>query len=154
MIVGLLSAAGVILSHTVHPNLWLLKKVANSLASIPVLRTLRQYNSVTTVGLHINGRGNVLSQSLMLVEYWNIVIQILVAVGYAYNRGIPEDEYNEWDEILLSFRSISFAADWTQVLMHAIFMNVLDELHSLNPQEHESQTTRTHPSAAMVPVRN
>lgn len=147
LVVGFMSAVGMILSHTVHPNLWFLKKAANGLASIPVLRTLRQYNSVTTVGLRINGRGNILSQSLMMVEYWHLIVQLLGAVGYACNTGRPEDEHTAWDVILCSFRNIGFVADWTRVLSHAIFMNVLDEIYSLPPPADQSD-----PRPSTVPL--
>jgi hypothetical protein len=122
-----LSTAGVVLSHSVNSNLWCLKKLANVSSGPPVISTLWLYNSFTCVGGHHNGRGLVVSQSLVAVEYWHIATQLLCAIGYGLNRHREMDDYTQWDYILEAFRSISFVSDWTRVLAHAIFMNILDE---------------------------
>jgi hypothetical protein len=124
----ILSVAGVVLSHTVNSNLWCFKKLANVASGPPVLETLKVYNTLISVGGHHNGRGNMISQSLVVVEYWHIATQLLCAIGYALDRHMEMDAYTQWDYLLEAFRAISFVSDWTRVLAHAIFMNILDEL--------------------------
>jgi hypothetical protein len=124
----ILSVAGVVLSHTVNSNLWCFKKLANVASGPPVLETLKVYNNLISVGGHHNGRGNMISQSLVVVEYWHIATQLLCAIGYALDRHSEVEAYTQWDYLLEAFRAISFVSDWTRVLAHAIFMNILDEL--------------------------
>jgi len=129
-----LAASGVVLSQTVHPNFWCLKKLANVVSSPPVLRTLMLYNSVTSIGgLHHNGRGTLISQTLMTVEYWHIATQLLCFMGYAMDRHIKVRDYAQIDHILLAFREVSFISDWTRVCAHAVFINLLDELFLSSP---------------------
>jgi hypothetical protein len=125
---AILSFLGVALSRTVHPNFWALKKLANAVTARPVIQTLRQYNTFSTHGAH--GRGFVFAQTVVVIEYWHLILQLLCTVAYALNRhnsGTTEETL--LDRILQAIRSIAFAADWTRVLMHATFLNQLDELH-------------------------
>jgi hypothetical protein len=123
-----LSFLGVVLSRAVHPNFWALKKIANAVTGPPVIRTLRSYNTFT--GAEAHGRGFVFAQTVVVIEYWHCILQILCAAAYALNRhtdGTTEETL--FDRTLHAMRSIAFAADWTRVLMHAAFLNQLDELH-------------------------
>ena len=123
-----LSAAGVILSRFFHPNWWALKKLANAISGPPVLRTLKMFNGLTSIGGPQEGRGSLLAQSLVVVEYWHLVMQLLSFIGYAMNRGGTGGGGGQWDACLQAFRGISFISDWTRVLAHAIFINILDEM--------------------------
>jgi hypothetical protein len=128
-LVAILSFFGVVLSRTVHPNLWFLKKVAVAMTSLPVIRTLKTYNSVTTVGGRGHGRGFIISQIVMTVEYWHIILQLGCALGYALNRGNPEAEDQLIDTLMRAARSTAFTGDWTRILCHATFLNMMDELY-------------------------
>ena len=125
----IVSITGVVLSRTVHPNLWCLKKVANLCSGPLVLRVLKQYNSVTHIGGHQHRRGYIISQSLVLVEMWYFAMQLLCAIGHAINKNNLESDYSQWDHCLKAFRDISFISDWTRVYVHANFINQLDELY-------------------------
>lgn len=133
-----LSVLGVILSRSVSRNFWCLRKLASVVATPFVLQTLKLYNRVTTVGGHHASRGTLLCQTLATVEYWNFVIQLLSAVGFAFLNEKDYHDYTQWDHLLHSFRDIGFVADWTRVAMHAIFLNLLDELYlSSAPSRHQ-----------------
>lgn len=127
-----LSFAGVLLSRTVNPNFWSLKKIANAISTPPVLRTLRLFNLVTTRGGHHDGRGTIISQSLAVVEYWHVAMQLLCALGYAFDQHTTGN-WSQLDHVLSSFRAISFVSDWMRVCAHAIFINQLDELFLISP---------------------
>lgn len=124
-VAAILSVLGVVLSRTVHPNLWLFKKIANVVSAPLVLNTLGMYNSITTPD---HGRGTVMSQTLMIVEYWHVATQLLCAVGYALNNHEPEEKDEQWEAFLRASREIAFVSDWTRVLCHALMLNMLDEM--------------------------
>ena len=124
----ILSFLGVALSRAVHPNFWALKKLANAVTARPVIQTLRQYHAFSTQTSHL--RGSVFAQTVLVIEYWHLILQLLCTVAYALNRhnnGTSEETL--FDRTLQATRSIAFAADWTRVLMHATFLNQLDEMH-------------------------
>jgi hypothetical protein len=126
---ALLSFLGVSLSRLVHPNFWALKKLANAVSGPPVISTLRSYNSFTTSESH--GRGHVFAQTVTVIEYWHLALQLCCAAAYAFNReAIETDEETLLDRTMKAARSIAFAADWTRVLVHALFMNQLDEMYN------------------------
>mmetsp|Transcript_41920 Transcript_41920/g.76644 ORF Transcript_41920/g.76644 Transcript_41920/m.76644 type:complete len:284 (+) Transcript_41920:64-915(+) len=125
---ALLSFLGVFLSRAVHPNFWALKKLANAVSGPPVIRTLRSYNSFTTAQSH--GRGFVFAQTVAVIEYWHLILQLCCAAAYAFNRDTNgTDEETLLDRTMKAARSIAFAADWTRVLVHAMFLNQLDEMY-------------------------
>lgn len=124
-----LSASSVLLARLYHPNFWSLRKIGNAVSSPPVLTTLRMFNTVSTQGGHHDGRGNIMSQTLMVIEYWFIATQIACAIGFALDRRNDKTEYNQLDELLAGFREIAFVSDWLRVCGHAMFVNQLDELY-------------------------
>ena len=125
---ALLSFFGVVLSRMVHPNFWALKKLANAVSGPPVIRALRSYNRFTTSETH--GRGFVIGQSVAVIEYWHLVIQLSCAAAYAMNRHLDRtEEETILDRMMEAARSISFVADWTRILVHAMFLNMLDEMY-------------------------
>lgn len=151
---AILSFLGVILSHSVHPNFWALKKLANAVTGPPVIRTLLKYNEFSTRRAH--GRGFVFAQTVLVIEYWHFILQILCTVAYALNRhtnGTTEETI--FDRALHATRSIAFAADWTRVLMHATFLNQLDEMHhtwNFNDDVDDDVDDFTHDVPGDVPV--
>lgn len=125
---AVLSFLGVVMSRTIHPNFWALKKLANAVSGPPVIRTLRSYNSFTTARSH--GRGLVFAQTVAVIEYWHLILQLCCAASYALNRHtVGTDEETLGDRMMKAARSIAFAADWTRVLVHACFLNQLDEMY-------------------------
>ena len=126
-----LSFLGVTLSRAVHPNLWCLKKLANAVSGPPVITVLRQFNMVTTAQAH--GNGFMMGQAALTVEYWHFFLQIVCAIGYAFDNHLgPSDDAMAWDIVLKAARSTAFMGDWTRVLMHALFLNGIDELNHLH----------------------
>lgn len=125
---ALLSFLGVAMSRAVHPNFWALKKLANAVSGPPVISTLHSYNSFTTARSH--GRGLVFAQSVAVIEYWHLILQLCCAAAYALDRHtIGTDEETFFDRTMKAARSIAFVADWTRVLVHAMFLNQLDEMY-------------------------
>lgn len=130
---AILSISGVILSKLVHPNLWCLNRLCNVVTGPPVLRTLKMYNSATSLGDHA-GRGTILCQTLVVIEWWHMLTQLLCAIGYAaLDRNKAVSEYTLLDVVLKGFHDIAFSSIWTRVMAHAIFINLLDELYLTSP---------------------
>jgi hypothetical protein len=124
---ALLSLLGVTLSRSVHPNFWALKKLANAASGPAILKTLKSYNAFSNQASH--GQGFIMGQTLWTIEYWHLVVQLCCALGYALDRGdIPESEQTSLDVLLEAARNSAFLADWTRVLMHAVFLNQMDEM--------------------------
>lgn len=128
---GLLSIIGVILCRTVHPNLWCIKRLGNIVGTPSILQTMKMYNSLTSVGgLHHHGRGTITGQTMVIVEYWHLITQLLCVIGFALDRRHTNDaDYSQWDNCLKAFRDIAFVSDWTRVCVHGMFINLLDEMY-------------------------
>lgn len=131
-VVSLLGAAGVYLSSTVHPRFFALVEIAHAVSCVPVISTLKTYNRVTTPA---HGRGTVMSQTVLFVECWHVASQVACAVGYAFGdnllvAGMSDGgkDSNQIAALLHALRDGDFMTDWSRVLVHAIFMNQLDEL--------------------------
>ena len=128
---GILSILGVVLCRVVHPNLWCIKRLGNLVSAPPILHTMQMYNSLTSVGgLHHDGRGTISGQTLVIVEYWHVVTQLLCVLGFALDKHhASEEDYSQWDYCLKAFRDIAFVSDWTRVCVHGMFINLLDEMY-------------------------
>jgi hypothetical protein len=63
----------------------------------------------------------------MIFEYWHMVVQLACALGYAFND--PSSNLMALARLLKAARSAGFPADWSRVLVYAIFLNQLDELY-------------------------
>lgn len=152
---GILSTLGVILCRVVHPNLWLLKRLGNVISGPPVLRTLGMYNSVTSAGGHHHGRGSIMGQTMVVVEYWYIATQLLCVLGLAFDKRVNEQAYTQWDYCLKAFREIAFVSDWTRVCFHGVFINLMDEMYltsasTSNPSSPSSQGTPSKSKGEMI----
>jgi hypothetical protein len=159
----LLSIMGVILSRTIHPNFWSLKKVANIVSTPLIIQTIKLYNSVTSVGGHHHGRGTIMAQTLLVIEYWHLIIQLFSALGYALDpQGKDVENYSPWENCLKAFRDVAFVADWTRVLGHGIFLNLLDEMALVSPpqqpasapsdEDHVFRVDEVHDSTELVSI--
>jgi hypothetical protein len=70
----------------------------------------------------------VFAQTVSVIEYWNVIVQLCYAVAYAFNRRGASETL--WDRTMQAARSIAFATDRTRVLvLHATFLNQLDEMY-------------------------
>ncbi|KAI2511397.1 hypothetical protein MHU86_3008 [Fragilaria crotonensis] len=136
---AVLSLLGVVLSRTVHPNLWCLKKLANAISGPPVISVLLQFNRVSTARAH--GNGFMIGQAALTIEYWHFWLQLFCFLGYACDRHVEERNGTWWDSLMLAARSTAFMGDWTRVLMHALFLNGMDEMDSLHVfDDHDDET--------------
>ncbi|KAL3934325.1 MAG: hypothetical protein SGBAC_009935 [Bacillariaceae sp.] len=126
---AILATSGMVLAKTVNPIYWGINRLGNVVTGPPVLKTLKMYNSLTNVGSHHAGRGNILCQTLYVFEVWCMITEFLCAVGYGFgDHSKSKSDYTAWDSMLLGFRGISFFSFFTRVLVHSIFVNLLDEL--------------------------
>jgi len=69
-----------------------------------------------------------------------MVTQFLSFLGYALQQQ-EDKENNAVQELLLSFRNIDFISDWTRVMVHAMFLNSMEESMYLaegSPSEEEA----------------
>ena len=128
---GLLSILGVILCRTVHPNLWFIKRLGNIVSTPSILQTMKMYNSLTSVGGHHEGRGTITGQTMVIVEYWHLITQLLCVIGFALDKRHTNNDgdNSQWDNCLKAFRDIAFVSDWTRVCVHGMFINLLDEMY-------------------------
>lgn len=140
--VSIFGIAGVYLSRAVHPRFLALGEIAHAMSCIPVISTLKTYNRVTTPA---HGRGTVMAQTVLLMEYWHIVSQIACAIGYVFGDDLlvaemsgdaaSHKDLNQIAALLRALREGDFMTDWSRVLVHAIFMNQLDELSYIRVSE-------------------
>ena len=142
-VVSILGVVGVYLSRAVHPRFFALEELAHAMSCVPVISTLKIYNRVTTPA---HGRGTVMAQTVLLVEYWHIIAQIACAIGYAFGDDLlvaemggavtaSHEDSNQIVALLHALRDSDFMTDWSRVLVHAIFMNQLDELSYVRVNE-------------------
>mmetsp|Transcript_28822 Transcript_28822/g.47674 ORF Transcript_28822/g.47674 Transcript_28822/m.47674 type:complete len:298 (+) Transcript_28822:97-990(+) len=129
-----------IVQMTEDPRYWALKKLGDAISFLPVYKTLKLYNTIMTQGGRYPGRGNMTSQSLMIVEYLTVIATLLSALAYFF---ISSDEM-DFASTLGAFRIIGAFANMTRVLCHAMLLNSLDEanyLHSFARQGTENNDT-------------
>lgn len=138
---SLLSCIGLLFSRIIHPKWYSLKKLAQAISGPPVIASVKQFNRVTTARSH--GKGFMMGQATVMLEYWHIVVQITCFLGYALDRRHVNTELEDtgYDVILEACRSIAFLGDWTRILLHALFLNGIDEMHSMHVFDHEGVLT-------------
>lgn len=104
---------------------WILKKVADVLVFFPTVNTIRIYNSVSNSGGQYPGRGTVLAQVVMIMEYCALVSSLAdVAL-----KTMSIIEIAKWSSTIFA-KSIydgNTYAIWTRIMGHSILLNVLDE---------------------------
>jgi hypothetical protein len=81
----------------------------------------------------------VFAQTVSVIEYWHVIVQLCCAVAHAFNRRGASETL--WDRrTMQAARSIAFAADRMRVLVHATFLNQLDEMYhnsNFSNEEHD-----------------
>jgi hypothetical protein len=146
-----LTVAGALGSRVIDPSCLCLVNLAEALSYYPVLQTLRLYTSVTTRGSSQVGlRGPVLTQMLTVTEYWYLTTSLLSFVAEALDEthgDLPDQaEGHFWQLISIAVRhnQDNGVDDWTRLLLHAVFLNSLDELHHVVPPDFDSSNGASH----------
>jgi hypothetical protein len=103
---------------------WCIKKFGDALSFPPVYKTLKLYGSTITPGGRYPRRGDMMFQTLYMVEWLTVVAALLSVVGYVYVKD-PRP-------IFEGFRQVSGYAIMTRVLCHAMLMNSKDEAEYLH----------------------
>jgi hypothetical protein len=133
LVILVLTILGSVLSEVVHPNWWCLVNLAEAFSCFPVINTLKTYANVTTIGGHQHGRGPVLTQILIVIEYWYLVTSILAFLGEAADDTHDKIDETEGRAIQIILQAIRHnqdngVDDWARLLLHSVFLNSIDEL--------------------------
>lgn len=142
IVISCLTAVGSLGSNlfgAVGWNCW--TNLAEAISCYPVLKTLRLYTTVTTTTTSSSPRGwlrgPVLVQMLIVAECWYLTTSLLSVAAQA--MAVNPTQQGEMDAAeghFLQLLSIAVRQnqdngvdDWTRLLLHAVFLNGLDELH-------------------------
>ena len=132
--IAALSMAGAFFRVTVDRKFWLLTKIAGSLSFFPVTRTMTLYNSVTNVRVVYPGRGSILSQVVMVSEYFALFANLADASSKILGLlGLVTQEQlnSKTSPTIAGIYATSLFTMYTRVLCHSILLNVLDEAHTI-----------------------
>ena len=119
---------------TDNAQLWIFKKVADIASFIPVSRTLRLYNSITTPqgGVQYPGRGSVLAQIVLVAEYYALFANVTDTLSKAAQLTGLIDETFLKTALMKGMYMDNLFAMYTRILCHSILLNVLDEAYNLS----------------------
>ena len=155
-----MTMAGSIGSNLFHSGWRCLINLAEAISCYPVLKTLRLYTSVTTMGSSQTGlRGPVLTQMLTVSELWYLATSILsfVAEGLDKTHGdleTAEGHFLQLLSIAVRQNQDNGVDDWTRLLLHAVFLNSIDELHHVCPPFDQEQAPPNNDSNNHSNTRN
>lgn len=99
---------------------WIIRKASDMITFTPVRNTLVLYNQLTTRQARYPGRGTIMFQLVMIVEYNALLAQL--ADTYIDVIGQSHEAIIWWGV----FQNRHFAF-WTRALLHSILINKLDE---------------------------
>jgi len=139
IIVIALTVIGTALTETGHHSSFAgLEPLAEAYSTLPVLQALKQYASVTSVGGMQNGRGSILTQTLIVIEYWYCATSVLTCIGilcWGNDNGKSEVDASYLEILFEAIRQNqdSGVDDWTRLVLHSVFLNCIDELHHFTP---------------------
>lgn len=149
LFIGLSSVGFLLCVTTDDERFWIIKMVADVLSFIPVMNTLRMYNSITNTQTRYRGRGSVLSQCIEIGEYSalfahcsDIIIRTLGLLD------VLPDGFTETALAQGLYANILFA-EYLRVLCHSILLNVLDEAYTIGTSSmgpSPSTGTNSHPA--------
>jgi hypothetical protein len=128
-----LTVLGAVLSEVRNPNFWCLVNLAEGISCWPVLRTLKTYASVTTVGGQHQGRGSILIQTLRTMEVCYLTTCVLSFFAEMLDDIHGNPDLAEGRPLKIVFEAIrqnqdNGIDDWTRLLVHSIFLNSIDEM--------------------------
>ena len=125
-------------------DFWVLKKCGDALTFVPVLRTLRLYDRVSTVEAACPGRGPILSQILLVIECYCLVVHSSdIALRVLKIAGVVDWTQHVFYHSMYS--TSNHYAVCTRLLGHSILLNVIDESstccpRTTQPAEEEAET--------------
>ena len=123
-------------------NLWIFKKIADVISFFPVYRTLKVYNSITTIGGRYPGRGSVLSQVVLVSEFYALIAHSTdVLVKALYFVDMIESEKSK---LLKGLYLDNHFALYTRILCHSVLLNVLDETYHCHTENSGSGSGSGH----------
>lgn len=107
-------------------DLWVFKKIGDMLTFFPVVQTLTLYNSITSAAARYPGRGIILSQMVLIGEYYCVLshgadVVTKLASLFGFN-----DLFYDKDVYMAIYHNNGYAA-FFRILCHGIMLNVLDE---------------------------
>lgn len=148
VLILILTIMGAALSET-HPKFSCLGNLAEACSCLPILKTLKVYSSVTTVGGNQHGRGPVMTQILKVIEYWYLLTSILSFLGDAIDGDTTDNDLENTNFVQLLFLAIrqnqdNGVDDWTRLVLHSVFLNSIDELHHVTSFTGSSDPSRSH----------
>eukprot|EP00581_Thalassiosira_minuscula_P011744 CAMPEP_0183718880 /NCGR_PEP_ID=MMETSP0737-20130205/12019_1 /TAXON_ID=385413 /ORGANISM="Thalassiosira miniscula, Strain CCMP1093" /LENGTH=300 /DNA_ID=CAMNT_0025948523 /DNA_START=240 /DNA_END=1142 /DNA_ORIENTATION=- len=123
-------------------DIWMLKKIGDCLTFFPVTRTVALYNSITHPSGNYAGRGTVLSQIIIVVEWYSLFAHGSDATSkFMHMVGLMGDDVY-WGSVLRGLRGHNLFASLVRIMCHSIFLNVLDESYQLSNASTQSSTRR------------
>jgi hypothetical protein len=132
--VAILSCLGAVLRYRVDRKYWLLTKIADALTFFPVTRTLALYNSVTLARSRYPGRGSILSQTAMILEWCSLFAhgadaasKILGLMGLVDRTQLNSKTSPTMMTVYFAIRYITFL----RLFCHSILLNSLDEAYTI-----------------------
>lgn len=128
-----LNLVGVLLRTFTHrTELWMFKKLADMLSFIPVMRTLKMYNSVTVGQVRYPGRGSVLTQVVVVAECYALFVNgcDVLSKALEFSGLLDASTFNDMPLMQGLFLNI-FYATYTRILCHSIMLNILDEAYTI-----------------------
>jgi hypothetical protein len=128
----------IMLVATDDVSYWSIKKFGDALSFLPVYKTLKLYGSIITPGGRYPRRGDMMFQTLYMVEWLTVIATLLSVVGYVHSK--------DSHPIFEAFRQIGAYAIMTRLLCHAMLMNSKDEAEYLHKfattfQDRENEET-------------
>lgn len=132
---GLTFLGAILRIITGEQDFWILKKLSDALSFIPVYRTLKYYNMVTTGQAPYPGRGPIISQIVMLGEYYSLsahTIDIITKIIHYLDLIKDSDAFIK-STIVKGLYMDNFYASFSRILCHAVLLNAIDENYHLCP---------------------
>jgi hypothetical protein len=136
---------GMALSSYFHSDsFWGIKKLGDALSGPPVIRTVKLYSSITTVntnaGSNGRGRGFVMAQMILALEYWNLAVTLLSAMAYFLDQKSHTtientNQFDSMEEVFAGLRTSGSYSTWTRVLAHGMLLNSIDEAQHFAPDK-------------------
>jgi hypothetical protein len=112
---------------------WIWKKIADALSFVPVRQTMLWYNSLTAGQARYPNRGNVLSQILMVSEYYSLLSCLAdITAKCCVILQIMDERWILEPFVQGIYIHVLFAA-YTRILCHSILLNYLDEYSHFHP---------------------